>query len=231
MSGQLFDFDSDFAARYDQFVRRTIFGYEQLFPLALSLLSAGLSERAHVLVVGAGTGAELAAFGSRMAGWTFTGVDPSQPMIQQAQVRVESLGMQERVRLWQGYVDDLPPGETFDAATLILVLHFVPDDGAKLAMLRGIATRLKPGASLVLLDLSSEPDEQRSQILQAGWKNFMLHMGMPRDVVDNLPSQAALNQHFIPPARAEELLREAGFARAQRFYSVLLHTGWIAQKD
>ncbi len=39
----------------------------------------------------------------------------------------------------------------------MLVMHFVPDDGFKLWLLKNIAQRLKPGAELILADLYGDP--------------------------------------------------------------------------
>lgn len=43
-------------------------------------------------------------------------------------------------------------GRPFDAATCILILRLVPDDGAKLELLRQTRRRLKPAAPFVLVD-------------------------------------------------------------------------------
>ena len=230
MTNQLFNFDAEFGARYDAFVRQAIFGYEQLFPMILAFLTPGLGEKANLLVVGSGTGMELATFGSRMPAWTFTGVDPSEQMIRLARAKLESLNLSERVRLHQGTLDSLGEGETFDGATLILALHFVPDNGAKRALLQGIAKRLKPGAKLVLVDMGGDPQSERTRFLQGCWKNFMLQRGMTSEAVDALFKQAAETQHFISEARLRELLAEAGFVNAEKFYQAFLNNGWTAQR-
>src|SRR5215468_4967181 len=49
-----------------------------------------------------------------------------------------------------GYVEDVPADAQFDAATLIGVLHHLPGTEAKAKILESIATRLKPGAPLIL---------------------------------------------------------------------------------
>lgn len=62
----------------------------------------------------------------------------------------------ERVQLYRGYVDSLPEAKIYDAATLLLVMHFIPDDGSKLLLLQNIAKRLRSGATFVLADLHGD---------------------------------------------------------------------------
>ncbi len=70
----------------------------------------------------------------------------------------------DRLTLIEGTVLDAPLGP-FDAATCILVLHVIPDDGTKARTLENVHRRLKPGAPFVLVDQCidrSAPDfEQR----------------------------------------------------------------------
>ena len=96
-----------------------------------------------VLVVGAGGGREIEQFLPSNPKWRLVGVDPSRDMLGLAQNAAERLGVQERVELVHGTIDSLPADRQFDAVTCLYVLHFLPDD-AKLALLRGIAARLRP---------------------------------------------------------------------------------------
>jgi tRNA (cmo5U34)-methyltransferase len=225
-----FDFDSEFGARYDKLVQATIFGYDSLFPMILALLTTNLNETARVLVVGSGTGAELAAFGSRMPRWTFTGVDPSEQMISLCRMKLARLGLSDRVQLHTGYTDSLPADDRYDAATLVLVMHFVADNGAKLALLKNIAARLKPGGSFALVDHYGDPQSVQFQHLLAGWRNFQVLRGVAPADAESLLTQALNTHHFISEARTCALLDEAGFYNVERFFNAFLTGGWLAQK-
>src|SRR5215217_87903 len=69
-------------------------------------------------------------------------------MMDLALARLGEAGLRTEVVL--GTVDELPADDRFDAATLIGVLHHLPGDEAKHAILRSLALRLKPGAPLIL---------------------------------------------------------------------------------
>ena len=52
-----------------------------------------------------------------------------------------------------------------------MVLHFVADDGAKLKLLRSIASHMKPGVPLVLMDAHGDLATPESQLLLESWKH------------------------------------------------------------
>ena len=84
------------------------------FPFQLGEKAASL------LVIGAGGGNELSAWGPSNPKWTFTVVDPSLRLI--TEDKTVQLGLEGRVRLIQGTIDNLPLQDPkFDAASCILV--------------------------------------------------------------------------------------------------------------
>lgn len=139
-------FDAERAQAYDRRVREAIPGYEALHQLSCMVLAEVTGGHGRALVAGAGTGGECIALAQACPGLQVVGVDPAADMLAHAERKVAEHGLNARVRLYPSKVSDLPKFEPFDAATLLLVLHFLPDDGAKLALLTDIAQHLKPGA-------------------------------------------------------------------------------------
>jgi tRNA (cmo5U34)-methyltransferase len=229
-TGRYFDFDSDYGLRYDDFVRRSIVGYEALHTMVLALLQSRLGDIAQLLVVGSGTGAELLTLGSAMPDWAFTGVDPSEQMTRLAGEKVETAGLAGRVRLHTGTTASLPADEMYDAATLILVMHFVADQGPKLDLLRSISQRLRPGACYVHVDLHGDTQSAGFRQLMAAWKNFQLLMGVSAEQAEVVQRAAIESHHFISEQRTLALLGEAGFGNVERFFQGFVTAGWIAQK-
>ena len=103
-----------------------------------------------LLVAGCGTRSEIEALKRSGFSGRITGIDPSPDMITLAKEKLKTI---EGVTITQGIVSDLPTDQRFDAATLILVLHFLEDQGAKKALLKSISERLKPRAPLILVDI------------------------------------------------------------------------------
>jgi tRNA (cmo5U34)-methyltransferase len=146
-------FDPARAGEYEQQSRIALAGYEACHELAACMMAAALGsgKTARVLVAGAGGGAkEILTAGALERHWQFTAVDPSQPMMDLAIRRLEESSLLDRTEVVLGTVDDLPLDRLFDAATLIGVLHHIPGDEAKRAVLRSLALRLRPAAPLIL---------------------------------------------------------------------------------
>ena len=126
------------ADSYDDGIVRRVPGY-----LALTEL---LPAAANLLVIGAGTGAELARLAALNPRWRFVAVDPSEAMLDQARRRLDAAA---RVTWFAGTADDLPPSDDrFDDAVSLLVSHFLPVTGEKERFFAAIAAWLKPGAAL-----------------------------------------------------------------------------------
>lgn len=224
-------FRGEQAAGYDARSRTGIPGYDALHELSVTLLSAELGDEANVLVAGIGTGEEIVRMAPANAGWRFVGVDPSPDMLTIARDRVVAAGASERTDLVEGLVADLPLEPAFDAATLLLVMHFLPDDGAKLALLRDIAARMKPGAPLLLADLYGDPASPAFDLLLAGWRQRVVDAVGDIPAVDESFARIREDITFVPEARIDALLQEAGFGTPVRIWSGLLFGAWLARRE
>lgn len=213
--------DPDMVARYAEGPLRNVPGYASVLPMTSILLAERVAAAGRVLVVGAGGGLELEALAKAHPGWRFDGVDPSAPMLELAARRLGPLG--ERVRLHQGYVQDVPD-QAFDAATCLLTFHFVARE-ERVPMAAAIHRRLKPGAPFVAMHLSVEDEDgQRAEWLS----RYAAFSGQA-------PGQAAATREklerelsILTPAQDEAILREAGFTRIRLFYVGFAFRGWVA---
>lgn len=180
-----------------------------------------------VLVVGAGGGMELEALAVMQPGWRFEGVDPSAEMLALAASHLGPLA--ERVSFHKGYVDTAPEGP-FDAATALLVLHFLPKE-ARLQTLRDIHRRLRPGAPLVVAHHSypSEPELQRTWL-----RRFVAYSEASGVAIGDSETTIATMQRSLPalpPEEDEALLRMAGFRDVELFYAGFTFRGWVATRS
>lgn len=225
-------FDGSRAEDYERQSRIALAGYEACHELAACLLAASLgsSGRARLLVAGAGgTANEILTAAALEPGWRFVAVDPAPAMLDLALDRVARAGLSDRTTAISGTVADLPGDERFDAATLIGVLHHLPGDTAKRAILAEIAARLPPGAPFILAcnhyHYASQP------LLLAAWGERWRMQGATAAEV-----QAKLGrilQGADPPGSEQavfDLLAEAGFEPPLRFFSSLFWGAWITRK-
>jgi tRNA (cmo5U34)-methyltransferase len=182
-------------------------------------------------VAGAGTGTEIEALGLANPSWSFCGVDPSQAMLKEAEKRLRGVGMAKRAHLHCGTVSDLPGEDKFDAATCLLVMHFLPDDGAKAALLASIAKRLKPGAPFLLADLHGASDTPRHGRLMKAWKRWQLAHDVDPVEVEKGFKHVARDIHFVSETRLFELFHQAGFTGIEHFHQAFLFGGWLAFRE
>ena len=232
MTASKIDFDLERANQYDLDIRNAIPGYEALHGMAQSLLETNLPSMANLLIVGSGTGMELVNYSHDNTQWKLTGVDPSEAMMAIAKRELADKNLLERVNLHTGYADTLPKGELMDAATLMLVMHFIPDDGAKLQLLQSIVKHLKPGAELVLADLHGDKSAPYFAKYKKAWRTLYfnsLDNAARAKAEQNFESSIDNSIYFVPETRIIELLNIAGFDRINKFYNAFLFGGWTAR--
>lgn len=222
-----FDFDADYGAGYDTLIRQVVPGYDDLHIAVLAELTP-VADDADVMVVGIGAGAELVTLGRARSGWRLTGVEPSAQMIAITRERLRRAGLDARVRIHAGYTDGLPDERAYDAATLVCVMHFLLDDGAKLALLRSIASRLRPGARLILVDGCGARGTPQFEADWNGWMQFIRGKGLTGTELDAYRRQVEAGVHFVPATRIVELLRASGFEQIRQFYRAFVFGGWTA---
>jgi len=223
------DFDGEVSNEYDDIAQRIIPAYDSIYELTQHLLRDKLDKEARILVAGAGTGKEMIDCSQNNPHWSFTGFDPAEPMLSIARKKVAAASLENRISLVLGLINDVAEKD-FDAATSILVMQFLPDDGTKLNFLKSIADRLRSGALMVLVDLEGEIGSDEFDTLNAAWKNQQI---FSRGDNDRVREEFILREkmvHFIPQKRIESLLEEAGFIKIHKFFKAYLFGGYVAVK-
>ncbi len=221
---------ADHTRSYDDDIRAAIPGYDLLHETVAALLQNELGEHARILAVGVGTGEEILRLAPGNPKWHFTGEDPAAAMLAVAREKVAAAGLLDRVELVEGLIQDLPAGEPYDAATLILVQHFLPDDGAKLEILRAIAERLKPGAPLLVANMHGDLTAPATQRLYQAWKQRQIARGMSAGDAEGMFSGLPTVVHFVPEERIRALLTEAGFTEIAPVFKAFVIGAWLARK-
>jgi tRNA (cmo5U34)-methyltransferase len=221
------------AATYDQ-------RWTKLAPInnALHLLtSAVLSElpaTARILCVGAGTGAEILHLAQKFPEWHFTAVEPSIAMLEVFRRRAEEHGISSRCVFHSGYLDSLPPGEPFEAATSFLVSQFIREPGERARFFRGIAERLRPGGMLMSSDLAGDLSTgTNSRSLLEVWFQVMRDSGSlaPPEGVERMREAYTKDVAVLPPGEVGEIIRRGGFDSPVPFFQAGMIHAWYARRS
>lgn len=227
------DWNQAHAGRYLETIARKIPGYSLIYGMAEQLITAHLGDgygETHLMVVGAGGGEEIVRFGCKHEDWRFQGVDPSSSMLEMTRQRVEENRMAKRVALLQGTVHELAQGMIYDAASCLLVLHFVEELAPKKELLLQIASRLKPGAPFVLALISGDAGSAAFRIQMEAWRKHMRSNGIPEEEWERFSQSMGDGCHPIPEYVLRELLQAAGFRKVTRYFRAFLVEGWFAIK-
>ncbi|GIN68984.1 methyltransferase [Bacillus sonorensis] len=200
--------------------------YRMLYDMMDRLLTVRLNmDEANVAVVGAGGGQELLTLGKRHPNWSFTGVDTSAHMLNLAQQRLKFAGIQLKADFIEGEVGQLE--HQYDAATCMLVLHFVRD---KRKFLQDIAARLPQGAPFSIASINGDIYSETFSWQMKAWKEHMLANGISEQEWGRFADSIGKHSHPIPALEVEALLEESGFTNVTRFFSAYLIDGWFAVK-
>lgn len=201
-------------------------GHAGLLQMIGVLLDERVPRDGVVLIVGAGGGLEARYLASVSQSWHFVGVDPSPVMLDLARATAGATAG-GRLHLIEGTVTDAPSGP-YDAATCLLVLGLIADDGSKLATLEAVRGRLKPGAPFILVDQCIDRSAPDAETRLDRYAAYARRSGVAADVAAHARDQVAKLDSMVPASRNERLLHDAGFADVEVFYVGMAWRGWVA---
>lgn len=211
---------------YDQHIRKLIPGYELIHLQVHAMLEKLVPAQAEIVVVGCGTGYELAYLAQQFPQWRFCAIDPALNMLKQAQQYLKQLQLDERIRFVLAdsrvLVEML---EQFDAALAILVSHFVPIEH-KLGFFQDIAGSLKSGGICLSYDLMQFQYPEQPQVL----KKMAQLTGLAEQQAEKMLERLQSDFHLISIETMLALQRQAGFQQVQQYSQVVNYAGIFAQK-
>lgn len=216
---------TDRQAMYTE-MQRAIPGLDAMYRLVHALIACHSNEAPHVLVVGAGGGREIEELRNSGADGTITGIDPSARNLETARAVAGTSGASPEVSFIVGTVDDLPDGETFDIVTSLLVMHHLPDDGAKQTYLRGLRNRLAPGGQLIHADACFDECADFDRLTPALRAHADI-LGVSADAV-RLELEAIPKLPVVSGARTGVLFSEAGLTEPQEVFRTLWYRCWVS---
>ncbi len=215
-------FENERATGYNDFVETWIPNYKYFLNCLPKLLNGVNSN--NLLVVGCGTGNEIEGFINTPKKWKITGVDPSPDMIKQATKKLQKFN---NVSLIEGLITDIETKNEFGVATLLLVLHFLEDDGSKLKLLKDIAERLVSGATFIILDITGDKNQMRQNLKVL---KYLLPNGLDEEQIDNRLNRIQDKLFPVSEKRLSDLCEKAGFEKPHRFFQSSIYMGWLTKK-
>lgn len=189
-----------------------------------------LPEGAHILCVGSGTGGEILHLAERFPHWRFTAVEPSSLMLEAFRRKAEEQGALSRCALHAGYLDSLPEGAPFDAATSFLVSQFILDREARTGFFQAIAQRLKPGGILLSSDLAGDLSARERQDLIKLWFKVMNQGGVPEEGLARMRQAYERDVAVLPPSVVRDLIASGGFASPTLIFQAGMIHAWAARR-
>ena len=198
--------------------------------LLLKSIITPLPERANVLCVGAGTGAEMISLAESFPQWRFTAVEPSQEMVSVCQQHLKTRNLTDRCTIHNGFLDSLATSGNFDAATSLLVSQFITDQTERIQFFADIATRLKPSGLLVSSDLCTDLHSPSGQTLTDLWLTVLQNGGVDPDRATEMREAYHRDLSVLPVEEVAELIANAGFAAPVCFFQAGLIHALYTQK-
>ncbi len=224
------EFNNTLANEYEKGIRRTLPSYDAMLRLIQTFYHYRLSENANMLVVGAGSGNEIIQLAEGRPHWSFTGIDPSESMLTIAKERL--LTLPNDMSFHQATILDASlPSTQYDAASCVLVLHFIHDYKEKLETITEIARHLKPGAPFVLVSKYGQLGSLETELQFDLWRSYRIkHTRLSlSDVAEMEKSIRSLS--FMSEEEILILLQSAGFTKPSRFFATTLFGGWVCFKE
>jgi len=192
--------------------------------LCIRMKFSKLPVNARILCVGVGTGSELIYLAQAFPEWHFTVVEPASEMLKICRQRAEECGIVSRCTFHEGYIDSLLDSGFFDAATSILVSHFIVESEKRSKFFAEIAARLRPGACLINADLASDMSSADYQNILDVWINMHDFAEMPANV-DAFGRNVAL----LPTDKVESIIKSSGFESPVLFFQTLFIHAWFSK--
>ena len=221
-------FDKERASSYDaQYAK--LAPISQALHLLMRVVLSELPAEAQVLCVGVGTGAEMLSLAQEFPQWQFTAVEPAAPMLAVCRKRAEDAGIADRCTFHEGYLDTLPATPPFDAATAILVSHFIVDSEAQRGFYRKIAARLCPDGFLVSAALVSDPAAASPALLDV-WMQMQKYSGVAAEQREAMRGGYGKTFAAQMPHEVEDIIESGGFTPPVQFFQALMIHGWYAKR-
>jgi tRNA (cmo5U34)-methyltransferase len=226
-----FDFGHDVVRVFDDMVSRSVPMYEAVQRLAAALVLRCRAD-GPILDLGSSTGATFQALIELSdAPLDLVGVDLSEDMLDACRRKLAPMLGPHRLTLHRINLEEgaRPPGGGYGAVILSLVLQFLRPR-TRHRLLAACTQALRPGGCLVLVEKTVHASPGINKTFIDCYHDYKHARGYSRSEIAR--KREALENRLIPfrPEENLSMLREAGLAEAEIFFSWLNFQGYLAVK-
>jgi tRNA (cmo5U34)-methyltransferase len=157
-------------------------------------------------------------------------VEPSAKMLDICRQRADELGLGSRCVFHEGYLDTLADDGAYDAATALLVSHYLGERVARQEFFRSTSRRLRAGGIFVNADLAADVASAEFGGLFEAWKSMLSFSGMSPEEIERSSSSFRKGATAIPTHDIEDLLTSSGFRQPVLFCQTLLIHAWYSTR-
>lgn len=204
-------------------LQRTVPGLDTIYRLTEMVIAGHRGAKHRVLVVGAGGGREIETIHAGVPTASVTAVDPSADNLALAK---HVAGYAKNIRFVEGRVEDLSEEEAFDVVTSLLVMHQLPDDGAKLAYLCAIRDSLAVGGVLIHADICFDYASEFERLVPI-YEAHARHTDADAEATQ-LELGTILSLPVVRPDRIRTLFAQADLAPPQEVFRSLWYRCWVS---
>ena len=222
-------FDAERASTYDERAAK-LAPLRDTLHLLTRLILADLPVNARILCVGVGTGLELMYLAREFPQWQFTAVEPAPAMLDTCRQKAEASGIASRCTWHEGYLDSLPVSEPFDAATCLLVSHFLMQPEERRNFFSQIGSRLHPQGYLVSADLAGDMSTLSYQSLREMWTRMLKYAEYPEQTIEDFLAAHGRDAAVLPPDEVASIIASSGFDPPVLFLQTLFIHAWYARR-
>lgn len=210
---------------YDAHIRKLIPGYELVHQQIQAVLNCYVTEDAHVLIIGCGTGYELGYLMALNPTWSFTVTELSENMLNQTRQRVEAAGQLHRVNFVLGSHTTFEQMSCFDAVLSILVTHFIPLPEKTVFLVKAFEL-LKPQGIFLSFDLMQANSNFEQRVLP----EFCQMQGLSAVQATKMMQRLEDDFELISQQHYQNLLTEIGFDQIHCFSQIFSYAAYSAFK-